>query len=191
MKGGRSMDDQKIKQLLFERSDAALGEIAQKYSALYKSVLRQMLSNECDVEECENDLLLAVWNSIPPNDPQNLGSYLCTVARRISINRLKFNTRKKRSAYYTTMLSELGDCIPDNGATELYYEGEQLERILSDFISGLDADTRVLFIRRYIFMESVAELSKRFALKPNVISTKLFRARKKLEVILRKEGIDL
>ena len=185
------MEDQSIKALLFERSEAALGEISEKYSALYKSVLRQMLSDECDIEECANDVLLAIWNSIPPNDPQNLSAYICAVARRISINRLKFNKRKKRNSDYTTMLSELGDCIPDRGKELFECESDQLELILLAFLKDLHADTRVLFIRRYVFMESVAELSERFDIKPNVISSKLFRARKKLKAILRREGWEL
>lgn len=185
------MEDVAIKKLLMERSETALQEISNQYSNLYKSVIRQMLSNENDVEECANDVLLALWDSIPPNNPQNLGAYICTVARRVAINRLKYNKRKKRNSDYTVMLSELGDCVPDTDALETQEELAGIERILSDFIRGLDAKTRVLFVRRYIFLESVTELSQRYGIKEGTISTKLFRARKKLKAILRKEGIDI
>lgn len=186
------MDDKKIISLLFERSEYALDSLSKKYSRLYKGVLRETLSNESDVEECANDVLLAVWNSIPPNSPDCLSAYVCKCARRIGINRYKYNTREKRNTGYTVMLSELDDCIPDNSYEDEYLkreQSEQLRQILSDFVRSLDAETRVLFVRRYIYLEPVASLSERYGIKENVISVKLFRARRKLKKILSKEGI--
>lgn len=186
------MDDRTIKQLLVERSETALNEISIKYSKLYKGIIRDILNDESDVEECENDLLLALWSSIPPNDPESLSAYICTLSRRIGINRYKYNTRQKRGAGYTLIISELENCIPTSvgesaGLTQ--ERSEHIKYILSDFIKGLDAETRVLFIRRYIFFESVKSLSERFDLKESAISVKLFRARNKLKKVLKKEGI--
>ena len=71
------MDDNRIIELLFERAENALDEVSHKYSRLYKGIIREVLSDECDVEECENDVLMAVWNTIPPNRPDSLSSYIC------------------------------------------------------------------------------------------------------------------
>ena len=68
------MDDNRIIELLFERAETALNEVSHKYSRLYKGIIREVLSDECDVEECENDVLMAVWNTIPPNRPDSLSS---------------------------------------------------------------------------------------------------------------------
>ena len=64
-----------------------------------------------------------------------------------------------------------------------------MKRILSDFVRSLDGETRVLFVRRYLYLESVQELAKRYELKENNISVKLHRARKKLRKLLEKEAI--
>ena len=80
------MEDHRIIELLIERSEDALGEVSQKYSRLYKMMIRKALSDEFDVEECANDVLLAVWNSIPPNRPKSLAAYVCRIARRIGTN---------------------------------------------------------------------------------------------------------
>lgn len=186
------MEDRKIKKLLFERSEDALKLLSLKYSRLYRGILRETLSNESDIEECANDVLLAVWNSIPPNDPESLSAYVCKIARRVGINRYKYNTRDKRSTAYTVMLSELEDCIPDTTFGDEYESGERAEKIrgvLSDFLKSLDAQTRVLFVRRYVYFESVSSLSERFGISENSISVKLFRTRKKLQKLLEKEGI--
>ena len=90
------MDERKIIELLFERAPNVLDEVSHKYSRLYKGIIREMLSDECDIDECGNDVLLAVWNSIPPNCPNSLTAYICKIARRIGIDKLRYNTRLKR-----------------------------------------------------------------------------------------------
>lgn len=188
------MDDKQIKALLFQRSERALTEISAKYSRLYKSVIRETLSDESDVEECANDVLVAIWESIPPNNPDQLSAYICTIARRVAINRYKYNTRQKRNHEYTVMLSELDGCVPKSSdlfGIKTQEESREISRVLSEFVRNLDAETRVLFVRRYVYMESIASLSKRFEIKENVISVRLFRARKKLKKVLKKEGISV
>lgn len=184
------MDDNKIIDLLFERSENALLEVSRKYSRLYKGIIGEVLTDKCDIEECENDLLLAIWNSIPPNRPNSLPSYICKTARHIGINRFKFNTRQKRNSGYTVMLSELEDCLPIAESTvDIGEDSETIRAVLSDFIRGLDPETEILFVRRYIYLESVKDLASRFDIDENHISVKLYRARKKLKKLLKKEGI--
>ena len=186
------MDDNRIIELLFERAENALDEVSIKYSRLYKWIIREVLSDEGDVEECENDVLMAVWNTIPPNRPDRLSSYICKIARRISINRFKYSTRQKRNTGYTVMLSELGDCLPDDEPIDDGDECSELIRsVLSNFIRSLDPETEILFVRRYMYLESVTDLAKRFKLDENRISVKLYRARKKLKKVLEKEGIKV
>ena len=66
------MDDSKIIDLLFERSESGLALIEQKYKGLSLHILSGILSDFADAEECYNDLLVAVWNSIPPERPRSL-----------------------------------------------------------------------------------------------------------------------
>lgn len=182
------MDDNKIIELLFDRSESALSEIAQKYAGLYKSIARKILRNESDAEECANDVLLALWNSIPPNHPNNLSAYICTLSRRICVDKIRYNTRLKRNNDYTVMLSELDECMPAAPSEEC---DEDVIRILNDFVRALSPDVRVLFLRRYVYLESVAELARRFELPENTVSAKLYRARKRLQKILEKEGLGI
>ena len=185
------MDDNRIIELLFERAENALDEVSHKYSRLYKGIIREVLSDECDVEECENDVLMAVWNTIPPNRPDSLSSYICKIARRIGINRFKDNTRQNRNTGYIVMLSELDDCLPADEPIDDDERSELIRSVLSDFIRSLDPETEILFVRRYMYLESVTDLAKRFELDENRISVKLYRARKKLKKVLEKEGIKV
>lgn len=179
------MDDKQIIELLFCRSETALDQISLNYSNLISTVLNGILSDKSDIDECKNDVLLAIWNSIPPQNPDSLCAYITKLARRIGIDKLRYNTRGKRDIKNVVPISELEDCLP---AQELDDDGE-IAKILSDFIKSLDAQSEILFIRRYVYLESVSSLANRFELDENLVSVKLYRARKKLKKALEKEGI--
>ena len=185
------MDDQKIIEMLFARAETALDEVSCKYSRLYKGIIRNVLSDECDVDECGNDVLLAVWNTIPPNRPNSLAAYICKIARNIGVDRLRYNTRQKRNAAYTVMLSELDDCLPAKSLDDEEEHSEVIRSVLTAFLRDLDPETEILFVRRYMYLESVADLAKRFELDENRISVKLYRARKKLKKVFEKEGVRI
>lgn len=193
---GRAMNnvhatDSEIVELLWARDERALSEISSKYSGLYIGIIRNALGNECDVQECADDLLLGVWNSIPPNRPDNLTAYIARLARRIGITRFRHNTRKKRSEGQTVILSELSECIQTVPDSEGDGELAGLSEIISEFLGELDPEMRILFVRRYFYLESVASLAERFGLSENAVSVRLHRTRKKLEKALRKEGIEI
>lgn len=181
------MEDREIIERLFDRSECALEELSCKYRSLSFSVMRKVLENDSDVEECFNDVLLCVWNSIPPKSPENLGAYVCTLSRNAAINRSKYNNRQKRNSGFTVMLSEIDELLPSNEDLNAPFEEERLKNTLNDFLRSLDEGTRVLFLRRYLYLESPSELAVRFGLTENLVNVRLFRARKKLKKILEKE----
>ena len=183
------MDDSKIIDLLFERSESGLALIEQKYKGLSLHILSGILSDFADAEECYNDLLVAVWNSIPPERPRSLTAYICTLTRRIGINRYKHNHREKRDGY-RLMLSELDEAIPDP-TQDAKSRSEVITEALNRFAVSLDREGRILFLRRYVYMESVTELAERFQMSENAVSSRLFRIRKRLKAFLREENIEV
>lgn len=176
--------DNLIKRRLFERDEGGLRELERTYSPLCAEIARGVLSDGRDVEECVNDTLLAVWNAIPPADPESLPAFLCRIARRIAISKFRHNTRKKRDNRGDVLLSEVEEFLPDT-------EGEQDDRlrsIISDCLRSCDSLSRNIFIRRYILFEDVGSIAKRFSLTENAVSVRLSRTKSKLAEILKKEG---
>ena len=183
------MDDREIIRLLFCRSETALDEISKRYSHLMDSVLGGLLDAQSDVDECKNDVLLAIWNSIPPQNPNSLCAYITRLSHRIGVDRFRYNTREKRRVENVSSFSELEECLSDVGSYEL--DQGEISGVISDFIKSLDPESEILFVRRYIYLESVASLAKRFEMDENHVSVKLYRARKKLKKVLNKEGITV
>ena len=185
-----TVNDAEIVGLLFERDEKALIYLSDKYSALYTSIIRGALDDECDVQECVDDLLLDVWNTIPPNRPENLMAYVAKLARRVGIDRFRHNTRQKRNSSHTVMLSELEEtCGGLPSASEL--DEGRVAKVLNAFLATLDAKTRVIFVRRYVYFESVSSIAERFEMSENAVSVSLHRTRSKLKKTLQKEGLDI
>ena len=70
------MDDKQILDLYWERSEAAISETSKKYGKYCRYIASNILHNDEDSEECVNDTYLRAWNSIPPNRPSVLKTFL-------------------------------------------------------------------------------------------------------------------
>lgn len=188
------MDDQAIIALLFQRSESGLEQLDIQYKRLSQGIMAGVLDNHADVEECYNDLLMKVWKSIPPDAPRSLTAYISTLSRNIAINKYRYNNRQKRKGPYEVLLSELGEAIPDTeGLAESLAESEnqRITEVLNRFVTTLDPETRVLFVRRYVYFEAVRDLGERFCLSENTVSARLYRARNKLKKMLKEEDIEI
>jgi len=84
------LDDSKIIDLFFERSEQAIDELSVKYGSVCSSVAFNILNNRQDAEECVNDAYLGVWNTVPPQRPDPLLSYLCRIVRNLAVTSLSF-----------------------------------------------------------------------------------------------------
>lgn len=180
------MTDWEIVSLFFARDEKAIAEAREKYGAYIRSIAEGILHNKQDAEECENDTYLAAWNSMPPNNPTELGIYLGKLSRRIAINRWRHNSAAKRGGGQTALaLEELDDCIPDKCAD---LSQIQLSGLLDSFLRSIPSTERNVFMRRYWFSDSVGDIAGRFGFSHGKVKMMLMRTRKKLQEYLLKGG---
>ena len=184
----RIRQDGEIIDLLFARSEQGLDQIQSMYGKLFIQVARNILGNEQDAEECVNDTLVKIWESIPPNRPGSLLAYALTIVRNLSLNKLQFRNAEKRGGSVVCIpFSELeehleGIAVPDEG------ESQEFERIINDFLDSLSQKDAVLFVRRYWYLDSIKTLSEMSGYSENNIYQRLFVMRQKLRDRLIKEG---
>ncbi len=183
--------DSEIIALFLERSEQAIAELSAKYGSACKDIASNILKNGSDAEECVNDAMLAMWNKIPPENPDPLKTYLYRIVRNISAARYHSNTSQKRNSFYDVALDELEECLAFFSTVERETEAEALSKQLDNFLEGLDRESRVLFVRRYWYSESGIELAKRFGVSEAVIYKRLSRMRERLKQHLKKEGYEI
>ena len=59
------------------------------------------------------------------------------------------------------------------------------------FLGGLDEEKRNMFVRRYWYLDSVADIAKRYGISESKVKTTLFRCRNRLREHLNKEGYTI
>lgn len=185
------LEDSEIIKLFYARSEQAITELSEKYGAVCSQIARNILKNTEDAKECVNDAYLGAWNTIPPQNPDPLQTYICRIVRNLSIMKYHANTAKKRNSFYDVALDELEDCIASSSSVEDEAAVNELSRLLDVFLDTLDTENRVIFVRRYWYSDSVSEIAERMGVSSNNISVRLSRTRAKLKKFLKKEGYVL
>ena len=107
------MDDKQILDLYWERSEAAISETSKKYGKYCRYIAFNILHNDEDSEECVNDTYLRAWNSIPPNRPSVLKTFLGKITRNLSLDRYELlNAKKRNGGQMPLVFDEIQECIP-------------------------------------------------------------------------------
>lgn len=183
------MRDEKIVELYWHRDEDAIKATEEKYGAYLTKIAMNILSDPEDSKESVNDTYLAAWDSIPPNRPASLSSYLSKLVRRISIDLYRTKNREKRKAsQYSLSLSELSDIIADRETPEDSLELEILGAAISEFLRTRKKVVRTAFIGRYYYLDSVKEVARYCNMSESQLKTMLYRTRKELRAYLEKEG---
>lgn len=184
------MEDNKIIALFLARSEQAVTETDAAYGTRLYALSHNILRSREDAEETVSDTYMETWNSIPPQRPQHLYAFLASICRHLSFNRLDWRLAAKRNAEVVTLTQELECCIPDKRQMA-EFEGRELRQCLESFLDSLNRESRLIFLRRYLYADTVAEIAARYAISESKVKTQLHRTRARLHTYLEKEGISV
>lgn len=183
------MEDARIIDLYWQRDESAISETAAKYGKYLHSISYGILRNEEDAEECVSDTYAGAWQAMPPHRPSVLSAFLGKITRRISISLWRKRSAEKRGGGETALaLDELEECVSGEGDAESEAELRELREKLNAFLRALSPTERQVFLRRYWYMDPVADIAGRFACSESRIRSMLYRTRKKLRAMLEEEG---
>ena len=94
------MEDRYIVALFLRRAETAIAAVAKKYGIRLTALAQNILADRRDAEEAVSDTYLALWNTIPPQEPDPLSAYSFRICRNISLNKYRANTAQMRNAAY-------------------------------------------------------------------------------------------
>ena len=184
------MDDSRIVDLYWERSEQAICETERKYGNYCFSIANNILPYREDAEESVNDTYLAAWNVIPPQKPTLLGAFLGRITRNLSLKKLRSNTAAKRGGNEAILsLEELSDCIPAGKSFDEALQAQELADIISNFLRSLSKTEQKIFVVRYWYCASIQEIAVDFGFTQSKVKMMLLRTRTQLREHLIKEGI--
>lgn len=186
------LEDHEIVGLYIQRDETAIRRTAEKFGMKLRSLAYGIVRDEQTAEECENDTYLEAWNAIPPHEPRGyLYAFLARIARHLALNCCRNRDRLKRKAWIGELSAEMEQCIPSPDDAECRLAEIALAEALNGFLGGLDEEKRNIFLRRYWYMDSVADIAGRYGISQNKVKTTLFRCRNRLREYLEQEGYRL
>ena len=183
------MSDEEIVGLFLAKDETAITKTQDKYRRYLHKIAVQILGSEEDAEECVNDVYLVAWNTIADNRPEKLSTYLGKITRRRAIDMLRKRSADKRipSEFYSSV-DELAEVLPGGSNPEEELAGEQLEHLIAEFVHGLPAEQKRLFVGRYYYFHSLKEVASYCGMRESKAKSMLFRIRCRLKEYLEKEG---
>ena len=78
-------------------------------------------------------------------------------------------------------MEKIEACIPDPNTVEAEIEARELARIIESFLDTLSQKERVIFMLRYAYMDSYADIAKRVGISEKNVSVRLTLIRQKLK----------
>ncbi len=182
------MDDSSIIALYWARDPDAIRHTDEAYGRKLHILAERILRSREDAEESVNDTYLNTWKAIPPTRPNYFFAFLASICRHISLNRLDWNAAAKRAAQICTLTEEMEQCIPDRRQEDIL-TGKEIGKLLDAFLETLPKESRLVFLRRYWYMDSIAEIAARYAMTESKVKMQLYRTREKLRIFLEKEDV--
>ena len=184
------MEDNRIVDLYWARSESAITETASKYGKYCYAIAFNILCDQEDADESVNDTYLGAWNAMPPHRPSILRSFLGKIARRVSLKKWRDSHRDKRGGGEVSLaLDELSECVPSNAMVEDEIMAAELSKTLNRFIANLPVTERQVFLCRYWYLDTIEQISTDFCFSTSKVKSMLHRTRAKLLSYLKKEGV--
>ena len=122
----------------------------------------------------------------------SLRAFAGRVVRNISINLLRGASRQKRGGGETVLaLCELASCADSAPSPERRAEDAEITACLNRWLDSLPRQHRVAFVRRYWYLDSIADLSRRMGWSKPKTTSLLARLRASLREKLNSEGIEI
>lgn len=184
------MDDEEIIALFFARDERAIQQTDAVYGRRLFSLAYRILCNTQDSEESVSDTYMKAWTLIPPNRPNYFYAYLAKICRFFALDKFDWNHAEKRKAVIVSLTDEMGQCIPDR-SSDMQLESRELGRLITQFLARISQEKRLIFMRRYWFHDSIAEIAQRYGFSESKVKMRLQRTRNQLAAYLSKEGISV
>ena len=184
------MDDSKIIELFFARNEDAIKHTDDTYGRRLFHLADNIVHNDQDAEESVNDTYMKAWDTIPPQRPEHFFAYIAKICRNFALKRIDWQKAKKRNAEVVTLTQEMENCIPDT-YHDMEADERELGRILDAFLRTLTPENQMVFLRRYWYVDTIAEIAVRYGISESAVQMRLNRTRSKLAMYLAKEGIKV
>ena len=166
---------------IMKKDQHAFEALVDKYGGLIKSVVRYHLAAfSAYAEDCENDILLSIWQNADRFDSEknSLKNWIGAVSKYKCID------------YKRKYCKELETENIDDKAIAKNDVYSSLQEDISALLEALPEADRQLFYRHYILGERVEDIAHAMHSKTSLLYNRLSRGRKKLKKCIQGSDIN-
>ncbi len=174
------MDDKRIIELFLARDEEAIKKTQEKYGAICRTIAANILSQREDVEECVNDVMLALWNAIPPEVPKDLKAYLTRAVRNRARDISRETNAWKRGGRVQIVGDEFLSLLDDGTDLASDFEAKRAGEIISRVLESIPEADKKIFVLRYWLGMSIEQIMHQMNFGESRVKVSLHRTRKKI-----------
>ena len=177
------MHEQEIITLIRARDERGLSELLRHYGPMMRYIVSPLLPAEQDREECISEAAMRVWDNIERFDPSrgSWNAWLTALARNAALNRARQLRRESPEPL------DAGLPSPGPSPEEALLKKER-QAELNAALNRLSRTDRLLFYRKYYYMQSTAQIASELGMSVRAAEGRLYRIKKRLRGILGGEG---
>lgn len=174
-----------------KKNPKALDFVVDNYSNLIFKIISNVLNSNFhsqDVEECANDVFLAVWNNIESFDEEK-GVFKYWIS---AIAKYKAIDYKRKLVKESNKESIYNYDLEGNSSIESQVISKESKEELLSAISTMKPEDKEIFIKRYFLDETIENIAKSLDVNRNLVDKRLSRGRKFLKEklnFLKKEAM--
>lgn len=178
------MREEKLLELLRSHDERGAEALLTHCGPLIRYIIAPILPDPRDQEECLSEVVMRVWEKIGLYDP-NRGTWtgwLTALTRNTALNRAR---QARRSGHPEELTGDLPS--PEPTPEEQVLQWEQ-QRILECALRELAPKERLLFYRKYYYLQSTAQIASELGMTPRAVEGRLYRLKKRLRGMMGGDG---
>lgn len=170
------MDDSALLDLLGRDPHAGMEALLGRYGPLLRYVVNGVLRDPQDAEDCYSAVTELLWRHLEDYDPArgSLTAWLTTLSRNTAFNHLKAKLRREQHLAEPEVEMSHTDTPED-----ALLRRERAER-LKAAVDRLNETDRLLFYRRYYYLQPVAQIAAEMGMTERSAEGRLYRLRQRL-----------
>lgn len=172
------MGEPEFLSLLRSRDQRGLDELLHICGPLMRYIIRPILPDDREQEECISDAALRVWEKIDTYDPArgSFTTWLTVLTRNAALNRAR-----KSEPEHRELTPDLP--APDSDPEQQLLKKERLWE-LRQVLSGLSDGERSLLYRKYYYRQPTAQIARELGTTERAVEGRLYRLKSKLKKLL-------
>lgn len=159
--------------------------LVDRYKEMIFTLALKMVKNREEAEEVSQDTFIKIYNSLNKfKGDSKFSTWIYKIAYNTCLDRLKKNKKEENTIFINEFSDHLVKTL-DNALSAL--EEKERKQTIQNCLNLLSREENFLLTLYYFDDQNLDEIAKIMDINTNNVKVKLFRSRKKLAVILKKQ----